>query len=136
MAEVKKGLDLLVYINDDTDNPVCVGFQKDCTLSMSADSIDTSNKNDFGWQSFIQGGKSWEITCSGQFVTDDAGQKLMTQAFVNGDFVHIAIQDRDDESYKFEGDAMISGLELSASFDDVFAYDATFAGKGALTIPA
>lgn len=44
---VTKGLDILIYVGADT-NKKAIGGQKGCTLSMEADSIDVSNKNDFG----------------------------------------------------------------------------------------
>ena len=39
---VTRGLDILVHIGTNA-----VGGQKGCTLTMEADTIDTSNKNDF-----------------------------------------------------------------------------------------
>lgn len=42
MAAVR-GLDVLVYIGE-----TVLGAQKNCTLSLEADTIDVSNKNSFG----------------------------------------------------------------------------------------
>ena len=73
---VTKGLDILVYVPDaGGSSKVAIGGQKGCTLSMEADSIDVSNKNDFGWASTIGGAKSWTVSCDGQFITDDAWTK-------------------------------------------------------------
>lgn len=41
---VTRGLDILVYIGENA-----VGGQQNCSLSMEADTIDISNKNDFGF---------------------------------------------------------------------------------------
>ena len=78
---VTKGLDILIYVGSEK---TAVGGQKGCTLSMEADSIDISNKSDFGWASTIGGAKSWTVSCDGQFITDDAGQKKLMEAFVAG----------------------------------------------------
>ena len=44
---VTKGLDILIYVGEST-NKKAIGGQKGCTLTMEADTIDISNKNDFG----------------------------------------------------------------------------------------
>ena len=47
MPKVTKGLDILVYVGE-ASNKKAIGGQKGCTLTMEADTIDVSNKNDFG----------------------------------------------------------------------------------------
>ena len=42
-VNVTRGLELLLYVGENA-----VGGQRDASLSMEADSIDISNKNDFG----------------------------------------------------------------------------------------
>ena len=69
---VTKGLDILIYVGESTNKKV-IGGQKGCTLTMEADTIDISNKNDFGWASTIGGAKSWSVSCEGQFIADDQG---------------------------------------------------------------
>lgn len=126
MANQVQGLNILVYLGE-----TVLGGQKNCTLSMEADTIDVSNKNDFGWASFIAGAKSWNITCDGQFLTDDAGQDALMAAFIASDEVTIEMKNADESIY-YSGQAVITSLELEAAFDDVFAYSVEFTGKGAL----
>ena len=99
---------------------------------MEADTIDVSNKNDFGWSSFIAGAKSWNITCDGQFLTDDAGQDALMTAFIGSDEVTIEMKNADETIY-YSGQAVITSLELEAAYDDVFSYSVEFNGKGPLT---
>ena len=44
---VTKGLDILIYAGTGGQKKA-IGGQKGCTLTMEADTIDVSNKNDFG----------------------------------------------------------------------------------------
>lgn len=127
MANQIQGLNILVYLGD-----VVLGGQKNCSLSMEADTIDVSNKNDFGWSSFIAGAKSWTVSCDGQFITSDAGQTALMEAFLNSTEVEIEMRNEDSTIY-YGGTAVITSLELEASYDDVFAYTVEFNGKGALT---
>lgn len=126
MAQQVQGLNILVYLGE-----TALGGQKNCTLSMEADTIDVSNKNDFGWASFIAGAKSWTVSCDGQFLTDDAGQAALMAAFIESEEVTIEMRDAESTIY-YSGQAVITSLELEAAFDDVFAYSVEFQGKGKL----
>lgn len=125
-TNVTRGLDILVYVGD-----VAIGGQQNCSLSMEADTIDISNKNDFGWASFIGGAKSWSVSCDGQFITDDAGQKALMDAFIAGDNVTVEMKN-EDASVFFGGEAAITSIELEASFDDVCTMSLELQGIGKL----
>ena len=123
---VTKGLDILVYVGDQA-----VGGQKGCTLTMEAETIDVSNKNDFGWASTIGGAKSWSVSCDGQFIADDAGQKALMDAFVAGTEVQVEMKNTAESIY-FAGKAAITSLEVDAQFDDVATMSMELQGIGAL----
>ena len=125
---VTRGLDVLVYVGD-----VAVGGQQNCTLSMEADTIDISNKNDFGWSSFIGGAKSWTISCDGQFITDDAGQVAIMEAFVDGENVEVVMKNTDENIY-FAGTASVTSVEIEAAYDDVCVLSLELQGIGALEV--
>ena len=131
---VTKGLDILVYVPDaGGSSKVAIGGQKGCTLSMEADSIDVSNKSDFGWASTIGGAKSWSVSCDGQFITDDAGQKKLMQCFVAGTEVDVEMKNTGESVY-FAGKAAITSIEIDAQFDDVCTLSIELTGIGALTV--
>ena len=131
---VTKGLDILVYVPDaGGSSKVAIGGQKGCTLSMEADSIDVSNKNDWGWASTIGGAKSWTVSCDGQFITDDAGQKKLMECFVNGTEVDVEMKNSDSSVY-FAGKASITSIEVDAQFDDVATLSIELTGVGALKV--
>ena len=129
---VTKGLDILIYVGADS-NKKAIGGQKGCTLSMEADSIDVSNKNDFGWASTIGGAKSWSVSCDGQFITDDAGQKKLMECFVNGTEVDVEMKNTGETVY-FAGKASITSIEVDAQFDDVATLSIELTGVGALKV--
>ena len=124
---VTKGLDILVYVGTKA-----VGGQKGCTLTMEAETIDVSNKNDFGWASTIGGAKSWSVSCDGQFIADDEGQKALMNAFVAGTEVQVEMKNTAQSIY-FAGKAAITSLEVDAQFDDVATMTIELQGIGALS---
>ena len=131
---VTKGLDILVYVpGASASEKVAIGGQKGCTLSMEADSIDVSNKNDWGWASTIGGAKSWSVSCDGQFITDDAGQKKLMECFVNGTEVDVEMKNTGETVY-FAGKASITSIEVDAQFDDVATLSIELTGVGALKV--
>lgn len=123
---VTRGLDILVYVGT-----TVVGGQKNCTLSMEADTIDISNKNDFGWASFIGGAKNWTVSCDGQFVTDDAGQTALMNAFIEGTNVEVEMKNKEENVY-FKGTAQITSVEVEAAYDDVATLSVELKGVGKL----
>ena len=124
---VTKGLDILVYVGSKA-----VGGQKGCTLTMEAETIDVSNKNDFGWASTIGGAKSWSVSCDGQFIANDEGQKALMDAFVAGTEVQVEMKNTAQSIY-FAGKAAITSLEVDAQFDDVATMTIELQGIGALS---
>ncbi len=127
-ANITKGLDILVHIGEQA-----IGGQKGCTLTMEAETIDVSNKNDFGWSSTIGGAKSWSVSCDGQFIADDAGQQALFDAFVAGTNVQVKMKNSTESVY-FAGTASITSLEVDAQFDDVCTLSMELQGLGALTV--
>ena len=129
---VTKGLDILIYVGE-SSNKKAIGGQKGCTLSMEADSIDVSNKNDFGWASTIGGAKSWSVSCDGQFITDDQGQKALMDAFIAGTEVQVEMKNTAESIY-FAGKASITSIEVDAQFDDIATLSIELTGVGALKV--
>ena len=129
---VTRGLDILIYVGAEAQKKA-IGGQKGCTLTMEADTIDISNKNDFGWASTIGGAKSWSVSCDGQFVADDAGQQALFDAFVAGTEVDIEMKNVAESVY-FAGTAQITSIEVDAQFDDVCALSIELQGVGPLKV--
>ena len=125
---VTRGLDILVHIGSQS-----IGGQKGCTLTMEADTIDTSNKNDAGWASFIGGAKQWSVSCDGQFVVDDQGQKAIMDAFIAGTEVEVEMKNTGEKIY-YKGKACVTSVEVDAQFDDVATLSVELQGLGALAV--
>ena len=132
MPNITKGLDILIYAGTGGTKKA-IGGQKGCTLTMEADTIDVSNKNDFGWASTIGGAKSWSVSCDGQFLTDDAGQQALMDAFVAGTNLNVELKNSTESVY-FAGTAQITSIEVDAQFDDVCALSIELQGVGPLTV--
>lgn len=125
MAAIK-GLDVLIKVGSQV-----VGGQRNASLEMSAETIDTTVKTTGGWASKITGIKSWTSSCDGVYFVDDAGLEAAQTAFMNGTAVSLEFSNSNGLSYS--GQAVITSMAVEAGQEDIVSYTISFEGTGALT---
>ena len=122
-----KGLDVLIKVGTQV-----VGGQRNASLEMSAETIDTTVKSTGGWAAKIPGIKSWTSSCDGVYFLDDAGLEAAQTAFMNGTAVQLEFSNSDGLAYS--GQAVITSMSVEAGQEDVVSYTISFEGTGALTV--
>lgn len=125
-GEVIRGLDIIVSAGGKA-----IGGQKNCKLSIKADSIDTSTKTSGDWKRKISGAKEWSATCDGFYYTGDEGYDAAVDAALNSTAVDVVLANKTN-TVGFKGKAYIVGLDLDAPYDDALTYDLSFDGNGKL----
>ena len=125
MAAIK-GLDVLIKVGSQV-----VGGQRNASLEMSAETIDTTVKSTGGWASKIPGIKSWTSSCDGVYFLDDAGLEAAQTAFMNGTAVELEFSKQSGLAYS--GQAVITSMSVEAGQEDIVSYTISFEGTGALT---
>ena len=125
MAAIK-GLDVLIKVGS-----TVVGGQRNASLEMSAETIDTTVKTTGGWAAKIPGIKSWTSSCDGVYFVDDAGLEAAQTAFMNGTAVSLEFSNSSGLSYS--GQAVITSMSVEAGQEDIVSYTISFEGTGALT---
>lgn len=127
MQEVR-GVDVLIKLNG-----TAIAGQRDATLSMQGDKIDTTVKTNNGWKSALQGLKEWSISleCVNYYGENAAGQRALKQAFLDAVNVDVVAAVGDEEV--FLGEASITGLDISGALTDVSMNSFTLEGAGALS---
>lgn len=121
-----KGLDVLIKVGS-----TVVGGQRNASLEMSAETIDTTVKSTGGWAAKIPGIKSWTSSCDGVYFLDDAGLEAAQAAFMNGTEVKLDFSNSSGLAYS--GQAVITSMSVEAGQEDVVSYTISFEGTGALT---
>ena len=121
-----KGLDVLVKVGS-----TVVGGQRNASLEMSAETIDTTVKTTGGWASKITGIKSWTSSCDGIYFVDDAGLEAAQAAFMNG--TEVKLDFTNSSGLAYSGQAVITSMSVEAGQEDVVSYTISFEGTGALT---
>ena len=125
MAAIK-GLDVLIKVGSQV-----VGGQRNASLEMSAETIDTTVKSTGGWAAKIPGIKSWTSSCDGVYFVDDAGLEAAQAAFMNGTEVKLDFSNSNGLAYS--GQAVITSMSVEAGQEDIVSYTISFEGTGALT---
>ena len=121
-----KGLDVLIKVGSQV-----VGGQRNASLEMSAETIDTTVKTTGGWASKIPGIKSWTSSCDGVYFVDDAGLEAAQTAFMNG--TPVSLEFSNSSGLDYSGQAVITSMSVEAGQEDVVSYTISFEGTGALT---
>lgn len=126
-----RGVAVLIEVQDVTTGEFSkVAAQRGGTLNRSADTLDASSKEDYGWANNEAGIKSWSIDCDGLFVENVQGFNDLNAAWVNGDCVRVRV--RFPSGMTFVGNAIITDFPIEFPYDDAVTYSLTFEGKGAL----
>ena len=124
MAAIK-GLDVLIKVGSQV-----VGGQRNASIELSAESIDTTTKQSGGWSTKTAGVKSWTSSCDGVYFIDDAGIKAVYTAFEAGTEIDLEFSNASGVYHK--GKAIITSISEEAGHDDVVSYTMSFEGTGAL----
>lgn len=126
-----RGVAVLIEVQDVTTGQYNkVAAQRGGTLNRSADTLDASSKEDYGWANNEAGIKSWSIDCDGLFVENNQGFDDLNAAWVNGDCVRVRV--RFPSGLTYVGNAIITDFPIDFPYDDAVTYSITFEGKGAL----
>lgn len=121
----------IVFLFDGTD---AFGSSTNCSLSINGKEVATSNKDDAGWETHIQGKKNWEMQVDGFYDPTDTVNfdtifsKLSALTLVNVKYSSGVSGDR-----KFEGTASIMSVSRTDNDDEATGYSFTLKGTGVLT---
>ena len=149
LGEYYLGNELFVYTSDssvasDTSSNV-FAYSTECTLSVSANQIDTSNKQSGIWASALPGQLSWNVSTSALYTTannyKDIFEKFAAREQVWVQFGEVkSLGDAetpmnthlDGSAGYYTGKAYITSLELNAGNNEVASFSCEFTGDGQL----
>lgn len=144
------GNELFVYTQDSSNGePVGTAspfaYSTECTLSISADQIDTSNKQSGVWASALPGQLSWSISTSALY-TNVNNYSTMFAKFAAREPLFVSFGEVTDlgdadssmnttllkSAGYYQGTAYITSLELNAGNGEVASFSVEFTGEGQL----
>jgi len=138
------GTDLLLKVGSSTDNEVIVAYATSCSLEVSADEIDQTNKSSYGWKDIILGTRSWSVSADALYQNEaKAGERAFVDFWehLGGTnertkvFVELTITGAagSDNNKYYHGSGFITSLSVTGGTEDQSTFSVTIAGSGILT---
>ena len=124
MNNVGRSIDTVIRLNG-----VALGGQQGANLIRQAEAIDITNRINGEWSESLVGKKSWNIVCSGLYITNDKAFSLLENAFMNNEIVEVLIS---FGKTRLKGNALITDFPLNSVFNKEFKYNIKLLGTGAL----
>lgn len=138
------GTDLILKVGTDTTNEVIVASATTCSLDISLEEIDQTNKESGGWKAIIGGLRSWSVSCDALYQNEAVSSKKAFKDFWNhiGDAtlgrtavtVEFTINGGSaaDSNVYYSGSAFVSSLSLTGGTEDQSSFSISLAGTGVL----
>ena len=108
-----------------------VAGQQGATLNRSMSPIDITNQITGSWKESLGGLMSWNISCNGMYIKDNAGLRALEQAFLENKEITVKIL---VGNIHYTGQALITNFPLNAVFNTQFNYTLSLLGTGELRL--
>ena len=124
MSNVARSIDTIIRLDG-----VALGGQQGANLIRQTEAIDITNRIAGDWTESLAGKKSWNVVCSGLYITNDRAFGLLEDAFMNNKTVEVLTS---FGGSKMKGNAIITDFPLNSVFNKEFKYNIKLLGTGAL----
>ena len=108
-----------------------VAGQQGAMLNRSMSPIDITNQITGSWKESLGGLMSWNISCNGMYIKDNAGLRALEQAFLENKEITVKIL---VGNIHYTGQALITYFPLNAVFNTQFKYTLSLLGTGELRL--
>ena len=133
------GTDLGVYIGG-----TLVAYSTSATLNINHSPRSTSNKEDGGWETAMEGYRTWDVSCDALYAwLDPAGSAISNETLseIFTGYIHtrasfsltFGTTGSTSGDTKYVGDAWLTSASLSAPNEDTATFSVSFQGSGVLT---
>lgn len=135
------GTDLLLKVGSSDSNEVVVAFATSCSLEISMDEIDQTNKDSGGWKKIIGGLRSWSASSEALYQNEaessktafiDFWDKIENRTKVFVELTITGAAGSDGNKY-YHGEAYVTSLSVNGGTEDQSTFSVTLTGSGALT---
>ncbi len=137
------GTDLSVYITPDGGSATLIAYATSATININHAPRSTSNKEDGGWESAMEGYRTWDISCDAlyAYLTPTGGpiggltlSELYTQMIHTRTKLEVTFGTTGSTTgdTKYTGSVWLTSASLTAPNEDTATFSASFQGTGAL----
>ena len=137
------GTDLIIQVGTSNGNDTPVAYATSCSLEISMDEIDQTNKDSGGWKKIIGGLRSWSVSSDQLYQNESkSGEKGFTEfwSHVGGTaertpvYVQLMRTGSVTSNNKiYHGQAYVTSLSVNGGTEDQATFSVTLTGTGVLT---
>ncbi len=131
------GSELIVTLAADGGSELKLLHATSCSLSVNADTIDTSTKDSGGWRALISGQRSFSISADGLMDFISAGTTTdpdeIFDFMYNRNKVDFTFALASPQGYTFTGEGFVTSLEITGGVEDAPTYSMSIESTGQLT---
>ena len=128
------GTDLLLKIGTDATNEVIVAYSTSCSLELSMDEIDQTNKDSGGWL------RSWSVSSEALYQNEAVSSKKAFKDFwshINARTavtieLTVANASNGDANVFYSGSAFVTSLSVNGGTEDQSTFSISLTGTGVL----
>ena len=142
------GTDLIIRVGTADANEEPVASATTCSLELSMDEIDQSNKSSGGWKAIMGGQRSWSVSAEALYQNEAvSGSKDYTdfwnhiaQASADGAlartpvYVEFAHANGSTGNVYYSGYAYVTSLSVNGGTEDQASYSISLTGTGVLAV--
>ncbi len=127
---VINGTDFLLYI--DATHPI--GLSTNCSLQLTTEMRDTSNKDVPGWDASLPGKKKYTISCDALAAFDNTYNfDYLVDIQINKTLVNWTMKTSTSANTSFSGTAWITSVQMNMPHEGNVTFSISFQGTGTLT---
>lgn len=140
------GTDLILKVGDVT-NPqageAIIAYSTSCSLEVSMDEIDQTNKDSQGWKQMIGGTRSWSVSADALYANEAQTNESFTSLwdFLGGTtngrskiYVELSVNggNSTDNNVYYHGEGYVTSLSVNGGTEDQASFSVTITGSGIL----
>jgi len=111
-----------------------LAYSRDFSISLDMETIDITSRDTSWWKKLLRGMRSWSISGSGLYSSDDPGKKVLQNFHDDAtDAVIAVILVLADGTIELSGDGILTNLSYDGPHADAATYSFSIEGTGALT---
>ena len=132
MATVINGKNFGLWLNG-----TLIGVAKSAKISVSHEPRDTTSKDDDGWKTIAEGGRSWKADADGYLTFDATLDPTTMYGYItNRTLLGISFETNTTTQDRYYGSGYLVSFELDAPNQESATYTVSFEGTGVLTVVA
>ena len=132
------GTDLLLKVGSSGSEAI-IASATSCSLEVSMDEIDQTNKDSQGWNSIIGGTRSWSVSADALYANEDQANKSFRNLWGRIDgrtkiYIELTVTGATggDSNVYYEGAGYVTSLSVNGGTEDQSSFSVTITGSGAL----